>query len=412
MIPNLKQTFRWFGPNDPVTLQAIRQTGATGIVSALHHIPCGVVWGIDEIRAHQTIIETAGFDWTVVESVNIHESIKTGASGRDWYIDNYRQTLANLSKAGIGTVCYNFMPVLDWTRTHLDYRLANNASALRYEAAALAAFDLYILQREGAYAEFNADQQLAAKRYLDKLTSNEISQLTNTILAGLPGTDEVFTIEEFKEHLKRFSDVDATKLKENLAYFLRAIIPYAEEYGIKMCIHPDDPPFPILGLPRVVSTEKDLKDVIDAYPSANNGITLCSGSLGAREDNDIPGIIKRLGSHIHFLHLRNVQREADGSFYEADHLGGSTDMFEVMKAVVTEQARRQEAGRYDAEIPMRPDHGHKILDDFKYNTYPGYSIIGRLKGLAELRGLEMGVKQSLLFLNQLLGIDYRKEYFH
>ncbi|TFF37520.1 mannonate dehydratase [Mucilaginibacter psychrotolerans] len=409
MIPNLKQTFRWFGPNDPVTLRAVRQTGATGIVSALHHIPCGEVWSMDEIRAHQTTIEEGGFDWTVVESVNIHESIKTGASDRDRYIDNYKQTLANLSKVGIGTVCYNFMPVLDWTRTDLDYRLANQASALRFDAVALAAFDLYILEREGAYAEFNADEQLAAKQYLDKLTSNEISLLTNTILAGLPGTDEVFTVEEFKGHLKRFSDVDATKLKENLAYFLRAIIPCAEEHGIKMCIHPDDPPFPILGLPRVVSTEQDLQDVIDAYPSANNGITLCTGSLGARPDNDIPGMIKRLGSHIHFLHLRNVQREADGSFHEADHLGGSTDMFEVMKAVVTEQARRQEVGRYDAEIPMRPDHGHKLLDDFNYNTYPGYSIIGRLKGLAELRGLEMGVKQSLLFLNQVFGIQYKKE---
>jgi len=289
------------------------------------------------------------------------------------------------------------MPVLDWTRTHLDHRLANNASALRYDASALAAFDLYILERAGAYEEFTTGQQIAAKGYLDNLSPSEVTQLTNTVLAGLPGTDEVFTIAEFKEHLKRYSEVDAAKLRENLAYFLKAIVPSAEEHGIKMCIHPDDPPFPILGLPRVVSTGQDLRDVIDAYPSPNNGITLCTGSLGARGDNDIPAIISRLGGHIHFLHLRNVQREADGSFYEAEHLSGSTDMFEVMKAVVTEQVKRKNAGRNDIAIPMRPDHGHKILDDYNYNTYPGYSVIGRLKGLAELRGLEMGVKRALFY---------------
>jgi mannonate dehydratase len=395
MIPDLKQTFRWFGPTDPVSLQAIRQTGATGIVSALHHIPCGEVWSEAEIRTYHANIRAAGFNWAVVESVNVHESIKTGASGRDSYIENYRETLTNLSKAGIHTVCYNFMPVLDWTRTHLDYRLANGASALRYDAIALAAFDLYILEREQAYDEFTTDRQMAAKSYLDKLNTNEVTHLTNTILAGLPGTDEVFSIAEFKAHLKKYSEVDAAKLKDNLAYFLKAIVPHAEECGIKMCIHPDDPPFPILGLPRVVSTEQDLQYVINACPSPSNGITLCTGSLGARRDNDIPGIISRLGSHVHFLHLRNVQYQADDSFYEAEHLSGSTDMFEVMKAVVAEQAKRQLSGRTDMDIPMRPDHGHKILDDYNYNTYPGYSVIGRLKGLAELRGLEMGVKRAL-----------------
>lgn len=394
MIPDLKQTFRWFGPADPVRLSAIRQTGATGIVSALHHIPCGEVWSEADIQNYQAIINAAGFNWGVVESVNIHESIKTGAAGRDKYIQNYRATLANLGRAGINTVCYNFMPVLDWTRTHLDYRLANNASALRYEANALAAFDLYILKRPGAYDEFSVGQQIAARKYLDKLNTDEVKQLTNTILAGLPGTDEVFTIAEFKAHLEKYHEVDAAQLRENLAYFLKSIIPCAEEYGIKMCIHPDDPPFPILGLPRVVSTEEDLKYIVEACPSPSNGLTLCTGSLGARKENNIPGIISRLGSHVHFLHLRNVQREEDGSFYEAEHLSGSTDMFEVMKAVVTEQAKRKAAGRVDIAIPMRPDHGHKILDDYNYNTYPGYSITGRLKGLAELRGLEMGVKRA------------------
>ncbi|MVN92609.1 mannonate dehydratase [Mucilaginibacter aquatilis] len=395
MIPDLEQTFRWFGPNDPVTLQAIKQTGATGIVSALHHVPCGNVWSIEEIEIRKETIEKAGFRWSVVESVNIHESIKIGLPERDTYIDNYKQTLENLAACGITTVCYNFMPVLDWTRTHLDYRLSNGASALRYHAPALAAFDLYILQREGALTDFSADEQLAARQYLDSLTQPDIELLTNTILAGLPGTDEVFTIPEFKVYLEKYAQVNQQTLKENLAYFLQHIIPVAEETGIRMCIHPDDPPIPVLGLPRVVCTEQDLVDVVNAYPSPSNGITLCTGSLGANALNDIPGIIERIGAHIHFLHLRNVRRELDGSFYEDEHLTGSTDMYAVMKAVVNEQIKRKSTGRSDLSIPMRPDHGHKILDDYNYDTYPGYSVIGRLKGLAELRGLELGVKRSL-----------------
>ena len=396
MFNNLEQTFRWFGPNDPVTLVAIKQTGAPGIVNALHHIPCGEVWSVDEIKQRDAIIKAAGFNWSVVESVNIHESIKTAGSLRDHYIENYIATINNLAAAGIKVICYNFMPVLDWTRTNLDFRLPNDASALRYHAPAVAAFDLYILEREGAYADFSEQQQQAAKAFLDGISAAEKELLINTIMAGLPGTDEVFTINEFKEHLKKYQDTDANKLKENLAYFLRAIIPHAEEAGIKMCIHPDDPPFPILGLPRVVSTEKDLKDVVDSYPSSNNGITFCTGSLGARADNDLPGIISRLGEHIHFLHLRNVQREADGSFYEADHLGGNNDMYAIMKNVILEQQKRVVSGREDIAIPMRPDHGHKILDDFNYDNYPGYSVAGRLKGLAELRGLEIGIKRSII----------------
>jgi mannonate dehydratase len=396
MIPNLEQTFRWFGPADPVTLPAIMQTGATGIVTALHHIPCGDVWSSAEINNRKEMINNAGFRWSVVESVNIHESIKIGTGDRDQYISNYIETLSNLAGAGINTVCYNFMPVLDWTRTHLDYRLPDNASALRYHAPALAAFDLYILQREAAFTEFTAVQQSAAKIYLDGLSASERELLTNTILAGLPGTDEVFTVDEFKIYLEKYAAVDEQKLKENLSYFLNAIIPYAEKLGVKMCIHPDDPPFAILGLPRVVKCEQDLNDIVNMYPSEANGLTLCTGSLGANDDNDIPGIISRLGSHIHFLHLRNVHREPDGSFYEAAHLNGSTDMFAVMKAVIDEQIKREKAGRSDVAIPLRPDHGHKILDDYNYNTYPGYSVIGRLKGLAELRGLELGIKRMLV----------------
>lgn len=395
-IPDLEQTFRWFGPNDPVTLEAIRQTGAKGIVSALHHIPCGDVWSVEEIEKRKAIIEEAGFRWSVAESVNIHESIKIGTPERELYIDQYKQTLRNLAQCGIGIVCYNFMPVLDWTRTHLDYRLSNNASALRYHAPALAAFDLYILERDGAENDFTPEQQTAAKAYLDSISPEEKDLLKNTILAGLPGTDEVFTADEFKAYLRKYAAVDQQVLKNNLAYFLQSIIPTAEEVGIKMCIHPDDPPFPVLGLPRVVCNEQDLNDIVNACPSPSNGLTLCTGSLGANPANDIPGIIERLGKHIHFLHLRNVRREADGSFYEDEHLAGTTDMFAVMKAVVQEQIKRQHDGRTDIAIPMRPDHGHKILDDYNYNTYPGYSVIGRLKGLAELRGLETGIKRMML----------------
>ncbi|QJD96788.1 mannonate dehydratase [Mucilaginibacter robiniae] len=395
MIANLEQTFRWFGPSDPVTLSAITQTGATGIVNALHHIPAGEEWSLEEIQKRKAMIEAAGLRWSVVESVNIHESIRIASPERDAYIEKYIKTLKNLSEAGLSVVCYNFMPVLDWTRTNLDYRLANDASALRYDAPALAAFDLYILQRPGAYNEFTPEQQQKAKAYFDSLSDEEKQKLTNIIMAGLPGTDDVYTIEEFKTHLKKYEHINATTLKANMAYFLQAIIPDAEKLGIKMCVHPDDPPFSILGLPRIVSTEQDLNDVVNACPSSSNGLTFCTGSLGANPANDLPGIVSRLGQHFHFLHLRNVKREPDGSFYEADHLAGSSDMFAIMKNLILEQKKRVDGGRADVAIPMRPDHGHKLLDDFNYKTYPGYSIIGRLKGLAELRGLEMGIKRTL-----------------
>jgi mannonate dehydratase len=395
MFSNLEQTFRWYGPNDPVTLAAIRQTGATGIVTALHHIPSGEIWSVEEIEKRKNTVLAGGLRWSVVESVNIHESIKTGASDREKYADNYITTLKNLSRSGIKTVCYNFMPVLDWTRTDIDYRLPNGASALRFHAPAWAAFDLYILEREGAYNEFTQQQQANAKEYLDSLNNDDKNKLVNNIMAGLPGTKDVLTIDQFKSHLEKYKGVDADQLKQNLSWFLKTIIPEAEKLGVKMCIHPDDPPFPIFGLPRVVSTENDLLDVVNAAPSPSNGLTFCTGSLGARGDNDLPAMIEKLGSHIHFLHLRNVKREADGSFFEADHLGGSSDMYAIMKAVIKEQKRREENGRTYIAIPMRPDHGHKLLDDFNYDTFPGYSAIGRLKGLAELRGLEMGIKNTL-----------------
>jgi mannonate dehydratase len=395
MINNLEQTFRWYGPNDAVTLAAVRQTGATGIVNALHHIPSGEVWSAEEIKKRKDIIEAGGFTWSVVESVNVHDSIKTAGADREKHIANYIETLKNLSAAGVKTVCYNFMPVLDWTRSDIDYRLPNGASALRFHAPAWWAFDLYILERPEAFQEFTAEQQATAKSYLDSLSKEEVERLKANMMAGLPGTKDVLTIEQFKGFLSRYDGVDTKALKANMAYFLQAIIPDAEKLGIKMCVHPDDPPFPIFGLPRIVSTENDLNDVVNAIPSSSNGLTFCTGSLGARGDNDLPGIVERLGQHFHFLHLRNVKREADGSFYEDDHLEGSTDMFAVMKNLVLEQKKRTDSGRTDIAIPMRPDHGHKLLDDYNYNTFPGYSVIGRLKGLAELRGLELGVKRSL-----------------
>ncbi|HVS92820.1 MAG TPA: mannonate dehydratase, partial [Mucilaginibacter sp.] len=340
-------------------------------------------------------IEAAGLRWSVVESVNVHESIKTASADREQYAEKYISTLKNLAVTGIKTVCYNFMPVLDWTRTDIDYRLPNGASALRFQAPALAAFDLYILERERAYKEFSEQQQQEAKHYLDSLDEEQKKVLIKNIMAGLPGTKDVLTVDQFRGHLGKYKGIDAGHLKKNLQWFLRTVIPEAEKIGVKMCIHPDDPPFPILGLPRVVSTENDLNDVVNASPSTSNGLTFCTGSLGARGDNDLPGMIQRLGAHIHFLHLRNVKREADGSFYEADHLAGSSDMYAIMKSVVQEQKRRRDSGRDDIAIPMRPDHGHKLLDDFNYDTFPGYSAIGRLKGLAELRGLEMGIKNTL-----------------
>ena len=287
------------------------------------------------------------------------------------------------------------MPVMDWTRTNLDFRLPNNASALRFDINALRAFDLYILEREGAFIEYTPQQQQKAKEFLDSLTPDKKQQLINNLLAGLPGTNKTMSMAEFKGKLEKYADIDAIALKNNLAYFLRAIIPAAEKAGVKMCIHPDDPPFPLLGLPRVVSTEQDLTDIVNYCPSSSNGLTFCTGSLGAIADNDLPGIVERLGSHFHFLHLRNVRREDDGSFYEAEHLTGSTDMYAVMKNIILEQKKRLDADREDIAIPMRPDHGHLLLDDVNYDTYPGYSIVGRLKGLAELRGLEQGIKRTL-----------------
>ncbi|WP_312192963.1 mannonate dehydratase [Sphingobacterium sp.] len=380
----LEQTWRWYGPNDPVSLQDIKQAGATGIVTALHHIPHGEIWPLADIQERKRVIEEAGLTWSVVESVTVHEEIKTKGPKVDEYLQKYNQTLVNLAECGIKTICYNFMPVLDWTRTQLDLTMVDGSKALYFDWIDLALFDIFILKREEAHTAYPEDIVKRATLRFNEISDQQKEELANVVLMGIPGEKSV-ELEALKESINTYKHIGKDGLRDNLVYFLNGISAICEENGIRMTIHPDDPPYPILGLPRIASNGEDFECFLNAVPQQFNGVCFCTGSLGASQTNDLPAILENIKGRVNFVHLRNVKKDAIGSFYEADHLDGDVNMYKIMKILVAENQKRSTA------IPFRPDHGHQMLDDLHKVTNPGYSAIGRLRGLAELRGLEYGI---------------------
>lgn len=388
----MKECFRWYGPKDPVPIEHIRQAGATGIVTALHAVYDGSPWPEADLRTLKGVIEAAGMDWAVVESIPVHNAIKTGTAERDRYIGWWQDSMRALARIGVQTICYNFMPVCDWTRTELRYPMPNGALALRFDAVDFAAYDLFVLKRDGAEGDYTPERTREAEARRDARGEDGMAAIERVLIAGLPATERSYDRESFRAALADYDGLTAEDVHENLAYFLRAVTPVAEEFGLRLCIHPDDPAFPLFGLPRIVSTAADARRLLAAADSQANGLTFCTGSYGTREENDLPAMVREFGPRIHFAHLRNVTREADGSFHEADHLGGSTDMPAVIIALLEEQERRIAEGRADWQIPLRPDHGHLMADDIgKERINPGYSLIGRLRGLAELRGVMQGI---------------------
>ncbi|HYW37799.1 MAG TPA: mannonate dehydratase [Terriglobales bacterium] len=391
----MKETWRWFGPDDPVPLNQIKQAGATGIVSALHQLYRGEAWPLDEVSKRRDEILAAGFVWSVVESIPIHNSIKLRSGPCEHFIGAWKDTLAAVAKAGVEVICYNFMPVVDWTRTDLKWRMPTTGYALRFDTVDFSAYDLFILERKGAEADYSEDRLRAAHACFNSMSEARKNDLENTIIAGLPGAEASYNRETIRRLIAEYQGVTAAELRTNLVAFLREVVPVAQETGVRLAIHPDDPPWSLFGLPRIVSTAEDVRAILGACDTLANGLTFCVGSFGARADNDLLAMAREFGARIHFVHLRQVTREPDGSFHEAEHLAGSSDMVGVIRAMMEEEAHRRRSSRPDHEIPMRPDHGHLLADDIGKKVNPGYSLVGRLKGLAELRGVMHGLKYAI-----------------